>query len=201
MKKKRILSIIMLAFILTGMIGISTMAEGVGFEEKKDVISQWGNYLSSKFYDADKTSRSSDDSEMEQAITFYELQGYDHKQAQSLAEEYVKESNAIYKKALTEGYSVTEEEVSSYVEWLKDMYHNDPELNEDSKKQMEVMINSFKNEEDYWEYLRGVYQKSLASQNYVEDLQNNYFAMNPEASYADWETYFEDWKKALVAEN
>lgn len=169
--------------------------------KKKDVISQWGNYLSSKFYDADKTSRSSDDSEMEQAITFYELQGYDHKQAQSLAEEYVKESNAIYKKALAEGYSVTEEEVSSYVEWLKDMYHNDPELNEDSKKQMEVMINSFKNEEDYWEYLRGVYQKSLASQNYVEDLQNNYFAMNPESSYADWETYFEDWKKALVAEN
>ena len=35
MQKKRILSIIMLAFILTGMIGISAMAEGVGFEEKK----------------------------------------------------------------------------------------------------------------------------------------------------------------------
>lgn len=200
MKKKRTLSVILLVFILICMIRISSIAEGIDFNENKNPISQWGNYLSSKFYNTDNTSTNSDDPEMEQTIRFYELQGYDREQAQHLAEEYVNESNAIYRKALDEGYSVTEEDVASYVEWLKDMYHNDPELNEDSKKQMETIINSFKNEEDYWEYLRGVYRKSLPSQNYIEDLQNDFFTSHPDASYAEWETYFEDWKNQLAAD-
>lgn len=132
---------------------------------------------------------------------FYKLQGYESSQAQDLAVQYVKQSNAIYQKALEEGYNVTEEEVAAYVEWLKDMYYNDPELNESSKKQIKTMICSFDNEDDYWEYLRGVYRKSLASQNYIEDLQKDFFSSNPKASYEEWENYFKDWKNKLIAKN
>lgn len=201
MKKKKIFSIVLLVSIMVGMIGIGSIAEETDFEERENIIVQWGNYLSAQFYNNADSSESTEDSEIKQTIMFYKLQGYESSQAQDLAVQYVKQSNAIYQKALEEGYNVTEEEVAAYVEWLKDMYHNDPELNESSKKQMETMICSFDNEDDYWEYLRGVYRKSLASQNYIEDLQKDFFSSNPKASYEEWENYFKDWKNKLIAKN
>ena len=43
---------------------------------------------------------------MEQVIKFYEIQGYNKKEAQKLAADYVEESDAIYQKAIEAGLSL-----------------------------------------------------------------------------------------------
>ena len=121
------------------------------------------------------------------------------KEAQKLAADYVKKSDAIYQKAIEAGIRVTDDEVAAEVESIKQSYHSD-DLDEISKKQMEAIISSFRSEEDYWEYEREVYQTLLVSQKYVDTIKEDFFTSHPEASYADWSAYFEDWKNQLVSD-
>ena len=44
------------------------------------------------------------------------------------------------------------------------------------------------------------YQTLLVSQKYVDTIKEDFFTSHPEASYADWSAYFEDWKNQLVSD-
>ena len=61
-----------------------------------------------------------------------------------------KKSDAICQNAIEAGTRVTDDEVATEVESIKQSYHSD-DLDKISKKQMEAIISSFRSEEDYWE--------------------------------------------------
>ncbi|GAB6954394.1 hypothetical protein [Mediterraneibacter glycyrrhizinilyticus] len=164
----------------------------------EDSVTAWGQFLSKQYYSGNsKNQEENFEKQLEQTIKFYELQGYEAKEAEEIAKDYVKVSNAIYQKALEEGYQVTEREVEEKVKELRASYY-DPELNENSRRQMELIISAFKNEEDYWDYERDVYQKLLVSENYVSAVKKEFWETHPGATYNEWEQYFEDWKATLA---
>lgn len=201
MKKK--IGFIVLVFILlfVSIFAFNTFATDESNEDGKKVATEWGEYLSSQFYQKESKSSNTpnDKQKMEQTIKFYEVQGYSTEEAQKLATDYVKKSDAIYQKAIEAGIRVTDDEVAAEVESIKQSYHSD-DLDEISKKQMEAIISSFRSEEDYWEYEREVYHTLLVSQKYVDTIKEDFFTSHPEASYADWSAYFEDWKNQLVSD-
>ncbi len=107
--------------------------------------------------------------EFDVTIDFYKQQGCTDEEAKEKAREYLVEREAMYLKAIDEGFSVTDEEVQNYVDDLKS-FLDDCE-NED---EVEAMIGAFESEEDYWNYEFFVYQKNLPIQNYVATLEKEY---------------------------
>ncbi|WP_195609151.1 hypothetical protein [Mediterraneibacter glycyrrhizinilyticus] len=200
--KKRI-GVVIFVFVLlfVSILAYNTFATDKNNKGVKKIATEWGEYLSSQFYQKDvkSSNTTNDDQKMEQVIKFYEIQGYNKKEAQKLAADYVEESDAIYQKAIEAGIRVTDDEVAAEVESIKQLYHS-ADLDEISKEQMEAIISTFKSEEDYWEYEREVYQTLLVSQKYVNTILEDFFTSHPEASYADWSAYFEDWKDQLIAD-
>lgn len=201
MKKKIGVVIFVFVLLFVSILAYNTFATDKNNKGVKKIATEWGEYLSSQFYQKDvkSSNTTNDDQKMEQAIKFYEIQGYNKKEAQKLAADYVKESDAIYQKAIEAGIRVTDDEVAAEVESIKQLYHS-ADLDEISKEQMEAIISTFKSEEDYWEYEREVYQTLLVSQKYVNTILEDFFTSHPEASYADWSAYFEDWKDQLIAD-
>lgn len=201
MKKKIGVVIFVFVLLFVSILAYNTFATDKNNKGVKKIATEWGEYLSSQFYQKDvkPSNTTNDDQKMEQAIKFYEIQGYNKKEAQKLAADYVKESDAIYQKAIEAGIRVTDDEVAAEVESIKQLYHS-ADLDEISKEQMEAIISTFKSEEDYWEYEREVYQTLLVSQKYVNTILEDFFTSHPEASYADWSAYFEDWKDQLIAD-
>lgn len=201
MKKKIGIVIFVFVLLFVSILAYNTFATDKNNKGVKKIATEWGEYLSSQFYQKDvkSSNTTNDDQKMEQAIKFYEIQGYNKKEAQKLAADYVKESDAIYQKAIEAGIRVTDDEVAAEVESIKQLYHS-ADLDEISKEQMEAIISTFKSEEDYWEYEREVYQTLLVSQKYVNTILEDFFTSHPEASYADWSAYFEDWKDQLIAD-
>lgn len=200
--KKRI-GVVIFVFVLlfVSILAYNTFATDKNNKGVKKIATEWGEYLSSQFYQKDvkSSNTTNDDQKMEQVIKFYEIQGYNKKEAQKLAADYVEESDAIYQKAIEAGIRVTDDEVAAEAESIKQLYHS-ADLDEISKEQMEAIISTFKSEEDYWEYEREVYQTLLVSQKYVNTILEDFFTSHPEASYADWSAYFEDWKDQLIAD-
>lgn len=201
MKKKIGVVIFVFVLLFVSILAYNTFATDKNNKGVKKIATEWGEYLSSQFYQKDvkSSNTTNDDQKMEQAIKFYEIRGYNKKEAQKLAADYVKESDAIYQKAIEAGIRVTDDEVAAEVESIKQLYHS-ADLDEISKEQMEAIISTFKSEEDYWEYEREVYQTLLVSQKYVNTILEDFFTSHPEASYADWSAYFEDWKDQLIAD-
>lgn len=198
-KEKKIL-IAAVVFFLVALAGIKVFADGREGNAQNGIVSDWGEYLSSVFYQkSNARGTAQNEQRLEQAIKFYELKGYENKEAEEMAKQYIKEADALYNKAVEAGYQVTEEEVAEHVNQIKEVYHSDT-LNEESRKQMETMINCFESEEDYWEYEREVYKTLLVTQNYVDALQEEFWKENPNAAYEDWGEYLEEFKASLVGE-
>ena len=59
--------------------------------------------------------------DIEQATEFYILAGYTESTAREKAIKYMLERDATYQKAISEGYSVTDEEVWAYLDELKEI--------------------------------------------------------------------------------
>lgn len=107
--------------------------------------------------------------EVELSQKFYQLSGSDEKQAKEQAEQYQKQENALYAKALSEGYTVTDEEVYKFLDSLKQSL-----AEADNRKEVEKIIKSYGLEDNYWDYMFKVYKKALLTQKYVSDLENDY---------------------------
>lgn len=72
------------------------------------------------------------------------------------------------------------------------------EIDEETKKEYEAMLEQFDSEEDYWNYQKIIYRKELPIQNYVSDLEEQYFQDHPEAADDEWLEYFEEYKSQLA---
>ena len=69
--------------------------------------------------------------------------------------------DATYQKAISEGYTVTDDEVWAYLEELKNI------INEAvNKEEAQALINQFDSEEEYWqhefEFIKSIYQSKIS---------------------------------------
>lgn len=100
--------------------------------------------------------------EINMAKDFYVSAGSDKKDAEGLAVEYVKEVNSLYQEAIKNGYTATDEEIKEHLELLKkeiDIAEN--------KEEIYVFINTFDNEQDYWDFQFEMFKKDLPIQKYI----------------------------------
>ena len=203
MKKKLIL---ILGLVI--LIGISakyfTMSTSGTNQEKFD-YDQWGKALKE---DASGAGESDDivykgntadikESEIKKATAFYEASGMRSDEAEKEAVEYLKKFEAIYAEAIEKGYSVTDKEVEEYLNTMRNFLAGS-EIDEETKKEYEAMLEQFDSEEDYWNYQKIIYRKELPIQNYVSDLEEQYFQDHPEAADDEWLEYFEEYKSQLA---
>lgn len=139
-------------------------------------------------------------SELELSEKFYEISGSDKAQAKEQAEQYQKQENALYVKALEEGYEVTDKEVNEYLDTLKQT------LSEaENNKDVEKIIKAYGSEDEYWNYMFKVYQKDLPIQKYISALEDDYakqlgMEKTSEEFQKYWDTKFENIKDDLVKE-
>lgn len=134
--------------------------------------------------------------EIEQYETFYELQG--EKNAKEKAISYAEERNALYVKAIENGYDVTDEEVYAYLDKLKAM------LQEESNQEMyRSAMKGFLSEEDYWAYEFTVYKVDLPIQKYNAAMEEAYREkenLSEEEFDEAWSEEFEQMKEQAVVE-
>lgn len=90
-------------------------------------------------------------------------------------------------------------EVAEYVKGIKESFHS-AEIDSESKKQMNALIQQFDTEEDYWKYEESVYEKSLPIQKFVGDLQKKYYKDNKSATQDDWNDFLEKYKNHLITQ-
>lgn len=130
---------------------------------------------------------------------FYEASGMGKEQAKEESIKYLKEYETLYTAAIEKGYTVTETEVAEYVKGIKESFHS-AEIDSESKKQMNALIQQFDTEEDYWKYEESVYEKSLPIQKFVGDLQKKYYKDNKSATQDDWNDFLEKYKNHLITQ-
>lgn len=203
MKKKLILILGLVCFI-----GISAkyFAKSTsGTNQEKFDYEQWGKALKE---DASVAGESDDivykgntadikESEIKKGTAFYEAAGMSSDEAEKEAVEYLKKFEAIYAEAIEKGYSVTDKEVEEYLNTMRNSLSGS-EIDEETKKEYEAMLEQFDSEEDYWNYQKIIYRKELPIQNYVSDLEEQYFQDRPEAADDEWLEYFEEYKSQLA---
>ena len=153
-----------------------------------------GDHLSSDgetYYAIGKTINIPMD-EMDRAVEYYQIGGRSN--AVALADQYVKERNALYAAALANGCTATEDEIRQYLDELRDMLYRS-----ENKEDIFAVIQGFGSEDEYWAYEYTVYQKEYPIIKYTEALRDNYLDnMNGSYSEEGWQTYFAEVKNALV---
>ena len=136
------------------------------------------------------------ESEVQQAVSFYEISGLTEQEAQKQGIEYAYERKALYQEAVDKGYQVTEAEIRAYLDELRDILESDG-----GSEEYEMIKSQFDSDEDYWEYEYAVYTIDLPIQKYVADLEKDYYEKNDdeEIDIQDaWIEYFENYKNELV---
>ena len=198
-----------------GKIGISAivvmLAAGIAIpvfagSQYSELFKNWGQKL--KEY-ADKENTETEqlqpqnmiilsEEDIQLATSFYELQGYDEASARTEAETYLLEREALYQEAIKNGYTVTDEEVWTYLDELKKIIDS-----AENKEDAYAIMSAFDSEDEYWAYEFKVYQKNLPIQNYVKALETQFYEEYSNSEKAKgieqtWEEYFENYKQELV---
>ena len=79
------------------------------------------------------------------------------------------ERDATYQKAISEGYSVTDEEVWAYLDELKEIINGAT-----NKDEAQALINQFDSEEEYWQHEFEVYKINLPIEKYLNSVKQDY---------------------------
>ena len=147
-------------------------------------------------YESGKDALITSDS-IEKAEKYYVSGGVSEKKARIEAVKYVEEEQALYVKAIAEGYDVSEKEIDEYVNNLKDTVNN-----AENKEDMYKIINEFDSEDDFWDYQRVVAKTDLPIINYTKEVEKQYRKkhMNDEDVDEGWNKEYEDLKQKLVKE-
>lgn len=140
--------------------------------------------------------------EINQAKDFYIIAGYGESEAYELAITYVKEINALYQEAIKNGYTVTEDEISAYLEQLKTEFNS-----AGNSEEIYSFINSFESEEEYWNFQFEMLKKDLPIQKYVAAMESEFvnasisnvpatetYDATSEEVQGEWERQFENMK-------
>ncbi len=165
-------------------------------EEEFTKMKEWGKILCKYSSKEDSKIYSKGNSavvtvnQWEQYVEYYLLAGETEESARNLATKEAEEYEALYSNAIANGYNVSEEELNSYLEELKQTAQESA-----NKETITVIMEAFPSEQEYWDYQRTVCQKDIPIQKYIEAEREIY--MNGENSGMDWNTYLEKWKDEL----
>lgn len=212
MKKKRNVIIILSALLIAGTASIYTYAT----DSTESMMSQVGSI----FHKYTHTNKNGDEiyahgkngavvttDEINQTTEFFITSGMDEATAKQKAISYSLQHEALYQKAIQEGYSVTDDEVYAYLDELKKSINTS-----ENKSDAEALIAQYDSPKEYWQYEFEVYKKDLPIIKYSEQLKKDFIAQsksalsgksssNAEADPMDaWNAYYEKFKSNLVLE-
>jgi len=205
---KKFIKIIVIAFGLFILFSLSFRLANAD-ETASTKLSVWGDYLS-KLFTSEKSDVSKNDIVLmgnTGSVTKYDIaiakqfiivRDQDTSAAETSAAEteaiqYMEKREALYQAAIKNGFTVTDEEIKSYLDELKKTLEQ-----ADNKDDVLAIISKFDSEEAYWAFEYTVYQKDLPIQKYVASLEQEYFKGNTTSSDADWVNYFEKLKTQLA---
>jgi len=205
---KKFIKIIVIAFGLFILFSLSFRLAKAD-ETASAKLSVWGDYLS-KLFTSEKSDVSKNDIVLmgnTGSVTKYDIaiakqfiivRDQDTSAAETSAAEteaiqYMEKREALYQAAIKNGFTVTDEEIKSYLDELKKTLEQ-----ADNKDDVLAIISKFDSEEAYWAFEYTVYQKDLPIQKYVASLEQEYFKGNTTSSDADWVNYFEKLKTQLA---
>ena len=208
MYMKKFIKIIVIAFGLFILFSLSFRLAKAD-ETASAKLSVWGDYLS-KLFTSEKSDVSKNDIVLmgnTGSVTKYDIaiakqfiivRDQDTSAAETSAAEteaiqYMEKREALYQAAIKNGFTVTDEEIKSYLDELKKTLEQ-----ADNKDDVLAIISKFDSEEAYWAFEYTVYQKDLPIQKYVASLEQEYFKGNTTSSDADWVNYFEKLKTQLA---
>jgi len=205
---KKFIKIIVIAFGLFILFSLSFRLANAD-ETASTKLSVWGDYLS-KLFTSEKSDVSKNDIVLmgnTGSVTKYDIaiakqfiivRDQDTSAAETSAAEteaiqYMEKREALYQAAIKNGFTVTDEEIKSYLDELKKTLEQ-----ADNKDDVLAIISKFDSEEAYWAFEYTVYQKDLPIQKYVASLEQEYYKENTTSSDADWVNYFEKLKTQLA---
>lgn len=139
--------------------------------------------------------------EINMTTDFYIAVGFDEEQAKDKAIDYMLKREALYQKAMAEGYGVSDSEIWNYIERLKEVLDNST-----NTKDVYALMSQFESEEEYWQFEYKVYQKNLPIEKYLEDLRKRFYDSNIETYQISselsideqYEEYIESLKEDLA---
>ena len=140
--------------------------------------------------------------EIKEATEFYVLAGYDRVEAKEKAIQYMLKRDATYQKAISEGYTVTDDEIYAYLDQLKTTINE--ATNSDEAK---ALIEQFDSEDEYWQHEFEVYKVNLPIEKYLEAVKKEYIGNNfsgqsgvqdTTGSMEGYNDYIEELQKKLV---
>lgn len=136
--------------------------------------------------------------EIDMAKDFYLVSGYGEKEAEALALQYVKETNALYQEAVANGYTVSDQEIRDYLEEQKEQYQT-----ADNKEEIYAFMERFESEQAYWDFQFEIYKKDLPIQKYNAAREREFMQEQAENGSIDktgdlWAEEFERQKARAV---
>ena len=210
---KKFIKIIVIAFGLFILFSLSFRLANAD-ETASTKLSVWGDYLS-KLFTSEKSDVSKNDIVLmgntgsvtkydiaiakqfiivrDQDTSAAETSAAETSAAETEAIQYMEKREALYQAAIKNGFTVTDEEIKSYLDELKKTLEQ-----ADNKDDVLAIISKFDSEEAYWAFEYTVYQKDLPIQKYVASLEQEYYKENTTSSDADWVNYFEKLKTQLA---
>lgn len=200
-KRNRII-LILVSLVLFVLLGIGALAVA-----DIPVMEKWGATLEKraktgpdKLYAVGKNGKVLQ-KEIDQAKRFYILSGVNESDAEETSKDYMLKREALYQAAIKNGYTVTDEEIQSYLDEVKEFAQK-----ADNKEDMQSVINQFDSVQAYWEYEFEVYKKNLPIQKYLEDMEE-VFKKNQSLKRdndvdleTEWANYLERLKSELMQE-
>ena len=129
--------------------------------------------------------------------------GYEEKEAEELAIQYVKEINVLYQEAIANGFTVTDEEIQEHLDQLKKQYET-----AENKDEIYAFMNKFENEQAYWDFQFEIFKKDLPIQKYnaareQEFIEEQTVNDNPDEmlkAQDEWTDEFQDMKEDAIEE-
>lgn len=140
--------------------------------------------------------------EIEEATEFYVLAGYNRKEAKEKAIKYMLKRDATYQKAISEGYTVTDDEIHTYLDKLKTTIKGAATSDE-----AQALIDQFDSEEEYLQHEFGVYKVNLPIEKYLESVKKEYIDNNSSMQSSEqgttgtmegYDAYIEELQEKLV---
>lgn len=172
MKKRILIATSLLVILIIGSISVYATS----FESNIDIMEKVGQLFKSHKEKSDNSIFAKGKSggiitkdDIEQATEFYILAGYTESTAREKAIKYMLERDATYQKAISEGYSVTDEEVWAYLDELKEIINGAT-----NKDEAQALINQFDSEEEYWQHEFEVYKINLPIEKYLNSVKQDY---------------------------
>lgn len=173
-------------------------------------MSEWGKTLkeyfengkekASKIYMVGNSTRTMEE-DVNQGMKLFLLSGMSSEEAKKKAVKCSMEREALFEEAINNGYTVTDEEVRTYLEELKKSINS-----ADNKEDVNQVMKEFDSEKEYRDFEFEVYKKDLPIQKYVKGLEEMYKSKNiklkeqsADIDYnKDFNFFFEEYKEKLV---